>query len=160
MARTKRKDQQTAEILERQYQALELRRRGLSYRKIGEKLGVSYVQARTDVESMLRQLATENHDMAEENRQLELERLDAIYDGLDKWVAVGNPNAVNAYIRAMERRAKLLGLDAPVHVILKVEPDLLKRLQATADASGVDLAQVFESMINEFSHISAADSEE
>lgn len=44
-------------------------------------------------------------------------------------------------------------------LLLKVEPDLLKRLQATADASGIDLAQVFEAMINEFGSISVGDSE-
>lgn len=38
-------------------------------------------------------------------------------------------------------------------IILKVEPDLLKRLQAQADASGVDLASVFEAMINEFANV-------
>ena len=160
MARTKLKDKQAAEILERQYQALELRRRGLSYRAIGAKLSVSHVQARADVEAVLRQLADENRDKADEMRQLEIERLDAIYESLDSWVASGNPAATNAYLKAMERRAKLQGLDAPTHIILKVEPDLLKRLQAQADASGVDLASVFEAMINEFANADTAGNSE
>lgn len=45
-------------------------------------------------------------------------------------------------------------------IILKVEPDLLKRLQAQADAANVDLASVFESMIQEFAHVDAAGNSE
>lgn len=44
-------------------------------------------------------------------------------------------------------------------IILKVEPDLLKRLQTQADSSGVDLASVFEAMINEFAAIAPGNSE-
>ena len=44
-------------------------------------------------------------------------------------------------------------------IILKCEPDLLKRLQAQADASGVDLASIFEAMINEFATIAPGNSE-
>lgn len=44
---------------------------------------------------------------------------------------------------------------------LGLDPALLKTLKQKADASGVDLAQVFESMIQEFANVdSAADSEE
>ena len=153
MARTKTADKKSAEILERQYQALDLRRRGLSYRAIAAKLGVSHVQIRTDVESVLRQLADENKDKADEIRQLELERLDFVNMSLDGWVASGNPAATNAYIKAMERRAKLQGLDAPVHVILDVDPKLLRDLKRSADLAGVDLSTVFEAMINEFANV-------
>jgi len=153
MARTKKADKHAVEILERQYQALDLRRRGLSYRAIGLKLGVSHVQIRTDVERVLRQLADENKDKADEIRQLELERLDAVYESLDSWVSSGNPAAANAYLKAMERRAKLQGLDAPVHVILDVDPRLLRDLKKSADLAGVDLSTIFEAMINEFANV-------
>ena len=59
-------------------------------------------------------MAQERQGKSEELRQLELERLDLLTRGLEPMASVGNPGAVNAYLRVMERRAKLLGLDAPV----------------------------------------------
>jgi len=111
MARGKPKEK--AQILERQLEALSLRRRGLSYRAIGEKLGVSHEQARRDIDGELVRLARERDTNLEAERELELVRLDKIFDALDHWVNVGNPQVINAYLKAMERRAKLLGLDAP-----------------------------------------------
>lgn len=98
-------------------------------------------------------MADENKDKADEIRQLELERLDFVNMSLDNWVSSGNPAATNAYIKAMERRAKLQGLDAPVHVILDVDPRILRDLKKSADLAGVDLSTVFEAMINEFAHV-------
>ena len=73
--RTKHKDKHDAEVLARQLKALEYRIGGWSYRKIGEKLGISYEQVRRDVDGELKRLADENLDKADELRQLELERL-------------------------------------------------------------------------------------
>lgn len=101
-------------ILQRQLQALELRKQGLTYRDIGDKLSISYQQAHNDVNAELKRLAALTLDCAEELRQLELERLDMLIKGLEPMARVGNPGAVTAYLRVMERRAKLLGLDAPV----------------------------------------------
>lgn len=112
MARGGTKEQ--AKIAERVQLALEYRRAGNSYRWIGNRLGVSYEQARRDVENELKRLAAERQDSAEELRQLELERCDMLLAGLEPMATVGNPGAVNSFLRVMERRAKLLGLDAPV----------------------------------------------
>lgn len=101
-------------ILQRQLQALELRKQGLTYRDIGDKLSISYQQAHNDVNAELKRLATLTLESAEGLRQLELERLDMLIKGLEPMARVGNPRAVTAYLRVMERRAKLLGLDAPV----------------------------------------------
>jgi hypothetical protein len=100
-------------ILQRQLQALELRKAGYSYRAIGERLGISHVQAYTDVNAELARLTELRKDSTEELRELELERLDVLLKGLEPMARVGNPGAVNSYLRVMERRAKLLGLDAP-----------------------------------------------
>lgn len=114
MARTKNKDAQDFEILKRQMSALELRASGYSFRAIGEKLGISHEQARKDVDGELKSLSDANEDKRAEMRQLDLIRLDKITKSLDHWVEAGSPQAVMAYLKAMERRAKLLGLDAPV----------------------------------------------
>jgi len=104
---------QKAGILERQLEALELRKRGFAFREIGRRLNISHVQASRDVNAELGRLAELCKDSAEELRQLELERLDMLMLGLEPMARVGKPDAVNAYLKVMERRSKLLGLDAP-----------------------------------------------
>lgn len=118
MARGKTKEQ--GEISQRQILALDLRISGLSFRAIGEKLGISHQQVFRDIENELARLADLRADKAETLRELELQRLDKIINSLDAWVASGNVGAVNAWIKASERRAKLLGLDAPTKVDAKV----------------------------------------
>lgn len=123
MARGKSKEQ--GEILKRQMIALDLRISGLSYRAIADKLSkpddtISHVQVYRDIENELARLADLRADKAETLRELELQRLDKIINSLDAWVASGNVGAVNAWIKASERRAKLLGLDAPTKVDAKV----------------------------------------
>ena len=75
--------------------------------------------------------------------------MDFITKSLDHWVACGNPQATAVYIRAMERRAKLMGLDAPMHLILDVDITILKELKRKADSAGWDLAEIFQTMIQE-----------
>ena len=111
MARGKVADR--TRVIERQAQALELRKQGKSYRAIGDRLGVSQMQAHRDIQDELKRLAALNLNSADELRQLELERLDRIIDGLDHWVQAGNAQAAMAILKAMDTRAKLLGLYAP-----------------------------------------------
>ncbi len=107
------KTSEAGKIAQRQMLALDLRISGLSFRAIADKLGVSHVQIYRDIENELERLAELRADKAETLRELELQRLDKIINSLDSWVASGNVGAVNAWIKASERRAKLLGLDAP-----------------------------------------------
>lgn len=50
---------------------------------------------------------------ADELRSLELERLDRLLLGVWSQAAKGNQGAVDRALKIMERRARLLGLDAP-----------------------------------------------
>lgn len=113
---TGRKKSDKPDILKRQLEAVELRKQGKSYRAIGARLGVSFQQVQKDVQSELKRLAALNLNAADELRQLELERLDRIIDGLDHWVQAGNAPAAMAILKAMDTRAKLLGLYAPEKV--------------------------------------------
>lgn len=125
-------------IAERKLQALDLRKAGYSYRAIGKKLNISHEQARQDVEEELRRLADERKDEATELLQLELERLDMLIIGLEPMARVGKPDAVNAFLKCMERRAKLLGLDAPVKQDISVDVSKLSddELRAIAEGKG------------------------
>lgn len=94
---------------ERQRQALELRKAGLSYDLIARRLNYrsrsgAYKAVQTALKKMLR-------EPADELRQLELERLDAMLLGLWPQAQRGNQGAVDRVLKIMERRAKLLGLD-------------------------------------------------
>lgn len=145
-----------AKIITRQIEALELRRRGLSYRAIGERLGVSYMQAHRDVNDELKRLAAERDTDLIAEREIDLVRIDHILDRLDVWVKAGNPQSITAYLRAMERRAKLLGLDAPTKQDIHIDDwrselvDLLKTGKISPDEVvkelGTDLAtELFKS---------------
>lgn len=129
MARKEKK--QTAEdlaaiaaIVKRQGLAFEFRIAGLSYRAIGAKLGVSHETIRQDVESELQRQADANAEKAGIHRELELERLDKYIRVLDHWIESGNIGAVGMAVRVMERRAKMLGLDAPTKVDANVKGTL------------------------------------
>ena len=97
---------------EKTLKALELRKRGMNYTQIGEKLGCARSTACRYVISELENLADKCREEAVHVRDLELQRLDALY--LKAWEAVegGDLPAIDRCLRIMERRAKLLGLDA------------------------------------------------
>ena len=125
MARKKANPGQSEQAAERRVRAIELRKAGLSYRQIGEQLGVSEQQAWRDVKKALADLAEMEQDHAREYRQLELERIDALLTSL--WVRARGRRiahddgtvedvppdyaAVDRVMRLMEARRRLLGLD-------------------------------------------------
>lgn len=96
---------------ERAARAIELRKQGLSYREIADRLGFASAQgAWAAVRRGLDKLVTEP---ARELRLLELARLDGLTAAL--WArATADPpdiSAVNALLRISERRARLTALD-------------------------------------------------
>jgi hypothetical protein len=95
----------------RQQTALELRTANHSYSVIGEKMGISKSQAHRLVMDGLADLDATVKEAAERLRALELLRCDALT--LKLWPQSANPRVCDSILRIMERRAKLLGLDAP-----------------------------------------------
>jgi len=95
--------------------ALELRIRGLSYRRIGEALGVDPKTAHRDVTAEMAKVAIDSKESAEAAFAIELERLDDAIVRVANSDAykMGDPQSINAMIRLSESRRKLLGLDAP-----------------------------------------------
>ncbi len=101
---------------ERHLQALELRKAGVTYEQIAGQLGYSNASgARKAVASALKATLREP---AEELRELEVVRLDAMLLPLWRRVQAGDEKAVDRVLRIMERRARLLGLDAPARTEL------------------------------------------
>lgn len=148
------------ETAERDAQAARLRARGLGYKQIAEQLGYEdHTGAYKAVQRALKEIVAEP---AEELRALELERLDDMYRRAQavlerRHVTVSQGRvvrlddepleddgpvlaALDRLLKIQERRARLLGLDAPTQVQAEVvqvtESDIeLRQLIAEAKAS-------------------------
>lgn len=105
-----------ARVTQRVQQALDLRIEGASYRQIARQLDVAVKTIYMDVQGALGELDTLNGEKAERLRELEARRLDALQLPLAPAVRAGDPRAILAAVRILERRARLLGLDAPTLV--------------------------------------------
>ena len=97
----------------RRQKALDLRIAGVRYRQIGAQLGVSYQTAYRDVQTALGELAKLQAGKAEHLRELEVERCDRLQMALWPKARSGDETAARTVLAVMDRRAKLLGLDAP-----------------------------------------------
>ena len=111
---------------EKQAQALQMRKAGLTYQVIADKLKYKDPSgAEKAVQAALRAIIQEP---AEEYLQLELARLEAMLMALWPKVGAGNVHAVDRVLKIMERRAKYLGLDAPVKVDVEGDIDIHKQI--------------------------------
>ena len=103
--------EQQVKAYERQKEALSLRLVGLSYDAIAERL--EFANRSGAFRAVQAALKKTLQDPADELRTLELERLDSMLLPMMAQAKKGNQGAVDRVLRIMERRAKLLGLDAP-----------------------------------------------
>jgi hypothetical protein len=101
-----------------------LRALGLSWREIGERLGKAYSLTRKAALAYLEEYCTARAEGVEEFRALQLRRLDILMTRAMS-IAHGEDTETQHRLRAMdtiikieERRAKLLGLDAPQKTVL------------------------------------------
>jgi hypothetical protein len=77
-------------------------------------MGYSEVRAYQIVTAEVARLNNERSEVAAEVRRIDLERLDALLDGVWAPAQAGDEKAIASVLAIMARRAKLLGLDAPV----------------------------------------------
>lgn len=118
-------------------EALALRIAGATYRQIGERLKVTHTTAFRAVQQELADLDAVKAKQAERLRDLEVERCERLILGLWSNASRGDDKSVHACLRVMERKARLLGIDAPTHDKLDVNladlPPLTIRIE---DARG------------------------
>lgn len=93
--------------------ALALRCEGFTFEQIGARLSVSKQRAHQLVKDALAAVAAERKDLAEHQLAFELSQIDSVIRGMAAKSARGDAKAGMTILKAMERRAKLLGLDAP-----------------------------------------------
>ena len=105
-----------ATIAVRQQAALEYRVSGFTYRQIAAQLGVSEKTAYYDVQGSIDNIEAIKSEKAEQIREMELIRLDRMTAALHKAVNAGDVKAIGQQVRIMERRSRMLGLDAAIQV--------------------------------------------
>lgn len=105
-----------ARTVENQAKALELRRAGLGFEAIGAQLGLKKSQAHRLVVAGLAEARAQISASADDLRSEELSRLDGMLMGLWPRARKGEVVAVDRVLKIGERRAKLLGLEAPVRI--------------------------------------------
>ena len=112
MARNKNQTSpSTIEAKVRAAKALELRMEGMKFDDIANELGYNSKQAAFDAVS--RELKAITREPAEEVLRIDLERLDRMWGIHYLNAQAGDAVALSSCMRIMERRARLLGLDAP-----------------------------------------------
>jgi hypothetical protein len=106
----------TVRALARQKKALDLRLAGLSYTRIGAKIGITRQRAHQLVTKGLDEARTQIAASGDEVRAEELARLDGLLEKFYPMAAKGDLHAGDRVLKIGERRAKLLGLEAPVRI--------------------------------------------
>jgi len=115
-------------------QAIKLRMAGATLDDIAKQL--DFKSAAGAYKSVMRELKATAQDMGEGTeavRQLELKRLDQMQFPLWSQVLAGDIAATTTALRIQERRAALLGLDAPKQIEARVRVDVLSWNQAIRD---------------------------
>ncbi len=102
----------SAELLEREGKALELRRAGFTYDVIADRL--AYNDRSAARKAVERAIGRTHQDAADDLRALEADRLDRLQSSRWSKAIKGDDKAFDRVLRVMERRSKLLGLDTPV----------------------------------------------
>jgi len=110
-------DQQAIEVAERRRKAVELRKAGASFDDIAVQCG--YKDRSGAYRAVKAALKDITREPAEELLTLELARLDAMLLGLWADARKGNVMKIDRVLKIMDRRAKLLGLDAPTRVVVE-----------------------------------------
>lgn len=98
---------------ERRSRAVHLRREGLTLREVADELGVSVYTAWNDIQTAVRDIPKEEADLL---RQQEADRLDALQHAIWEAAIAGDLHAVDRALKIIERRCRLLGLDAPTRI--------------------------------------------
>ena len=114
-------------------QAINLRQAGATLSQIAQQLG--YANEGGAYKAIMRELtasafATGGH---EAERQVALGRLDRMLLSIQPQVQTGDLTAISTALRIEERRASLMGLDAPKQIEARIRVDVISWNQAIKD---------------------------
>ena len=132
--KTRVSKRQNIALRQRGQQAISLRMAGATVKQIADQLG--FANESGAYKTIMRELEQTAHDMGESTeavRQLELKRLDQMQFPIWPLVIAGDQGALGPALRIQERRANLLGLDAPRQIEARVRIDVMSWNQALKD---------------------------
>ena len=132
--KTRVSKRQNIALRQRGQQAISLRMAGATIKQIADQLG--YASEAGAYKAIMRELAQTAQGMSESTeavRQLELKRLDQMQFPIWPSVIAGDQSAIGTALRIQERRASLLGLDAPKQIEARVRIDVMSWNQALTD---------------------------
>jgi hypothetical protein len=101
------------DVIAKEQEIVKLRRGGLTWDLIGERVKLSPSGAQKAYDRSLARVVAED---VQAIRQLETERLDLAQSAIWGKVLQGDNPSIANLLRIMERRAKLLGLDQPTRI--------------------------------------------
>lgn len=129
---------QRAKTAERRAKAVAMRLAGVDYETIAQRLGyASRGAAYTDIDRALQARLAEQHQGAHVLRQQELARLDRLQAAAWTAAASGDLKAIETVLKVIDRRCKLLGLDAPVrHEVVTLDAIDAEIARLTAELAG------------------------
>jgi hypothetical protein len=114
-----RKNAPEPEVLERENKIIELRRAGATWAVIAERVG--YASASGAYNAYQRIAERVIRPNLEEYRDMELDRLDRLQMSVWPKALNGDSRAVDSVLKIIDRRTRILGLDAAKEVNLKAE---------------------------------------
>ena len=103
---------------------LKLRKMGLDAQQISGELDMPLDRVKNIISNALKALAKEMRGQAEQIRSLELTRLDELQTAIWADCMGGKLTAIDRVLKIMERRSKLVGLDAPERLDIKADMKL------------------------------------
>lgn len=98
---------------ERMTQVVTLRKAGFSYRQIGAQLRIGNATVKRDLDKALMEYGAITDEEVRRWRELENARIEQALSAIWRAVVAGNVGAIDRLVKLQDRRAKLLGLDAP-----------------------------------------------
>lgn len=128
------------EVLAKEAEVVKLRRGGLTWDMIAERVGYKFPSAaHAAYQRAAERIVVEDIQAI---RQVEADRLDMAQSAIWGKVLQGDNASIGSLLRIMERRAKLLGLDQPVRIQAEVvnydANSIEARLASIIAASGQD----------------------
>jgi len=132
-----------AVLIDHRARALHLRRGGLTFEEIATELKVDEKRARRLCSDAMEDARAQVAANAKELQAMEVSRLDAMMNSIWDAAMRGNLPVIDRVIKIMERRAKMLGLDAqerldgltPEEIALEAQR-AIQQAMATSSAAG------------------------
>ena len=116
---------------DRRERVWQLRLAGNSYRQIGREIGVAHSVVQADIHAELAERANRTQLSVQEHVTVECARLDKLMlTAMAEWEAEKQPAMLNAIIRAIYTRARLLGLIQPSSVTVNANVTIVQQLQS------------------------------